>query len=155
MRDVTTQPARPDVVREDLEFDVLFVGAGPANLTALWRLLDLIEAHNAKPGAKKLEGLTIGLIEKADEIGDHAFSGAVLDPKALEELCPAYRDLGFPSEGEVASEQVWLLTSERSGFRFPVLPAFLHNQGMPIVSLSRMVRWMAERLEARRCRGST
>ncbi|HQL48383.1 MAG TPA: electron-transfer flavoprotein:ubiquinone oxidoreductase [Holophaga sp.] len=153
MRDVTTQPARPEVVREDLDFDVLFVGAGPANLTALWRLLDLIEAHNARPGVKKLEGLTIGLIEKADEIGDHAFSGAVLDPKALEELCPAYRDLGFPSEGQVASEQVWLLTSERSGFRFPVLPPFLHNKGMPIVSLSRMVRWMAGQLEAREVPG--
>ena len=55
MRDVTTQPARPEVVREDLDFDVLFVGAGPANLTALWRLLDLIEAHNARPGVKKLK----------------------------------------------------------------------------------------------------
>ncbi len=64
MRDFSTQSARPDVEREDLDFDVLFVGAGPSNLAGLWRLLDNIEAHNKKPGVKKLEGLTIGLIEK-------------------------------------------------------------------------------------------
>ena len=91
MRDYSTQPARPGVEREELEFDVLFVGAGPSNLAGLWRLLDLIEAHNAGAGARKLEGLTIGLIEKAAAIGDHAFSGAVLDPAALLELCPDYR----------------------------------------------------------------
>ena len=85
MRDFSTQSSRPGVEREELEFDVLFVGAGPSNLAGLWRLLDLIEAHNAIPGAHKMEGLTIGLIEKGDEIGDHAFSGAVLDPAALAE----------------------------------------------------------------------
>ncbi|MDP2876367.1 MAG: hypothetical protein Q8O00_09300, partial [Holophaga sp.] len=149
MRDFSTQSARPNVEREDLDFDVLFVGGGPANLTSLWRLLDLIEAHNAREGSKKLEGLTIGLIEKADEIGDHAFSGAVLDPIALKELCPEFLKLGFPTEGEVTQEQVWLLTSERSGFEFPLLPPFLNNHGNHIVSLSRMVRWMAQQIETR------
>jgi len=153
MRDFSTQSMRPDVDREELEFDVLFVGAGPANLAALWRLLDRIEAHNAQPGVKKLEGLTLGLIEKGDEIGDHAFSGAVLDPRALAELCPDFLDQGFPSEGQVKAEEVWLLTSDRAGFQFPILPPFFHNKGAHIVSLSRMVRWMAAQIEAREVPG--
>jgi len=146
MHDVSTQSARPDVDREELEFDVLFVGGGPSNLTALWRLLDLIEA-------RKLEGLTIGLIEKGDEIGDHAFSGAVLDPIALKELCPDYLQRGFPSEGEVREEEVWLLTSERGGFKFPFTPPYFRNHGHPVVSLSRMVRWMASEIEKREIPG--
>jgi electron-transferring-flavoprotein dehydrogenase len=152
MRDFSTQSARPGLEREELEFDVLFVGAGPSNLAGLWRLLDLIEAHNATSGAARLEGLTIGLIEKGDAIGDHAFSGAVLDPAALKELCPDYRERGFPSEGEVQREEVWLFT-ERSGMRAPVPPPFLRNHGFPIVSLSRMVRWMAEQIERREVPG--
>jgi electron-transferring-flavoprotein dehydrogenase len=148
MEDFSTQSARPGVEREELEFDVLFVGAGPSNLAGLWRLLDLIEAHNARPGAERLEGLTIGLIEKGDEIGDHAFSGAVLDPAALRELCPDYRERGFPSEGEVTREEVWLFT-ERGGLRAPVPPPFLRNHGFPVVSLARMVRWMAGEIEGR------
>jgi len=153
MRDFSTQSARPDVEREELDFDVLFVGGGPANLASLWHLLDLIEVHNARAGSKKLEGLTIGLIEKADEIGDHAFSGAVLDPIALKELCPDFLKRGFPSEGLVDEEEVWFLTSERSGFKFPLLPPFFHNHGSHIVSLSRMVRWMAAQIEAREVPG--
>lgn len=153
MGDYSTQAARPDVEREDLEFDVLFVGGGPSNLAALWRLLDLIEAHNRKEGAQKLEGLTIGLIEKGDELGDHAFSGAVLDPVALKELCPDYREREFPSEGDVTSEEVWLLSSPRGGFKLPVTPPFFKNHGNHIVSLAKMVRWMAAQIEAREIPG--
>ena len=148
MRDFSTQSVRPAVEREELEFDVLFVGAGPSTLAGLWRLLDRIEAHQAQPGAKRLEGLTIGLIEKADAIGEHAFSGAVLDPAALQELCPDYRERGFPVEGIVRQEEIWLLT-KRGGFRLPVTPPFMNNHGLPIISLSRMVRWMAAELEQR------
>jgi electron-transferring-flavoprotein dehydrogenase len=153
MHDFSTQSARPDVDREELEFDVLFVGGGPSNLTALWRLLDLIEDQNRKPDGKKLEGLTIGLIEKGDEIGDHAFSGAVLDPKTLIELCPDYQERGFPSEGDVKNEEVWLMTSERGGFKFPFTPPYFRNHGNPIISLSRMVRWMAAEIEKREIPG--
>jgi len=152
MRDFSTQSARPDVVREDLDFDVLFVGGGPGNLAGLWRLLDRIEAHNARPGVKRLEGLTIGLIEKGDDFGDHAFSGAVLDPAALLELCPDYRERGFPAEGFVTKEEVWLFT-QRGGVRTPLVPPFLRNHGNPIVSLSKMVRWMAEQLGSREVPG--
>ncbi|BDU71176.1 electron transfer flavoprotein-ubiquinone oxidoreductase [Mesoterricola silvestris] len=145
MPDFSTQLARPGVEREDLEFDVLFVGAGPANLAGLWRLLDLLEA-------RKITGLTIGLIEKGDEIGDHAFSGAVLDPAALDELCPDWAERGFPCEGRVTSEEVWYFT-ERGGLKAPFPPPFLANHGFPIVSLSRMVRWMAAEIEKREVPG--
>ncbi|BDU75395.1 electron transfer flavoprotein-ubiquinone oxidoreductase [Mesoterricola sediminis] len=145
MTDFSTQRARPDVEREDLAFDVLFVGAGPSNLAGLWRLLDLVEA-------RKLTGLTIGLIEKGDEIGDHAFSGAVLDPTALAELCPDWEARDFPAEGRVAKEEVWYFT-ERGGLRAPFPPPFLRNHGFPIVSLSRMVRWMAAEIEKREIPG--
>jgi len=153
MRDFSTQSARPGVEREELEFDVLFVGGGPSNLASLWKLLDLIEANNKTEGARKLEGLTIGLIEKGDEIGDHAFSGAVLDPKALKELCPDFLERGFPTEGPVSEEEVWLLSSERGGFKFPILPPNFNNHGCHVVSLSKVVRWMAEQIEGREVPG--
>ena len=152
MHDLSTQSARPEVTREELDFDVLFVGGGPANLAALWRLLDLIEAHNATEGARRLEGLTIGLIDKADALGEHAFSGAVLDPVALNELCPDWAERGFPSEGTVRTEEVWSFR-EGGGWKLPWTPPFLHNTGNLIVSLSKMVRWMAEQLEAREVPG--
>ncbi len=153
MPDFSTQSARPDVDREELEFDVLFVGGGPSNLAALWRLLDLLEAQNKTIGGRKLEGLTLGLIEKSDEIGDHAFSGAVLDPKALKELCPDFLERGFPSEGEVRKEEVWLFTGDRGGFKFPFAPPYFRNHGNHIVSLSKMVRWMAVEIEKREIPG--
>jgi electron-transferring-flavoprotein dehydrogenase len=153
MTDYSTQSARAGISREDLEFDILFVGAGPANLAALWRLLDLIEAHNRRGDKKKLEGLTIGIIDKGDDIGGHAFSGAVLDPRAIIELCPDYMKRGFPSEGKASKEEVWLFTSNRSGFKFPMLPPFFNNHGCHVVSLSRMVRWMAEQIEAKEIPG--
>ena len=146
MRDFSTQSVRTGVERDELEFDVLFVGAGPSNLSGLWQLLKRLEEHNSQPGVKKLSGLTIGLIEKGYNIGDHAFSGAVLDPIALKELCPDYEDREFPNENEVKKEEVWLLT-QRSGFKLPIVPPFMHNIGYPIVSLSRMVRWMAQEIE--------
>lgn len=146
MRDFSTQSVRTGVERDELEFDVLFVGAGPSSLAGLWQLLKQIKKHNAQPEAKKLEGLTIGLIEKGDSIGDHAFSGATLDPIALSELCPDYKERGFPIETEVKQEEVWLLT-QRSGFKLPIVPPFMHNVGYPIVSLSRVVRWMAQEIE--------
>jgi electron-transferring-flavoprotein dehydrogenase len=150
MRDFSTQSIRAGVEREELEFDVLFVGGGPGNLAGLWRLLDLIEARNARPGAAPLPlpPLTIGLIEKGEAIGDHAFSGAVLDPRALAELCPDFLERGFPTEGPVRTEEIWLLT-ERGGLKAPLPPPFLRNHGNPVVSLSKMVRWMAEQIEAR------
>nr|WP_320133217.1 electron-transfer flavoprotein:ubiquinone oxidoreductase [uncultured Holophaga sp.] len=143
----------PAPSREELALDVLFVGGGPACLAALWRLLDLVEAHNRRPGVRKLEGLCFGLIEKAEGFGDHAFSGAILDPSSLRELCPDFLARGFPSEGVVQAEEVWVLSSDHGGVKLPVLPTFLGNRGAHVVSLSRMVRWMAELIGAREVPG--
>ena len=83
--------------RERLEVDVLFVGAGPACLSGALHLTNLIQAHNRKslPG-KGLESVSIALIEKGREVGAHTLSGAILDPIALAELIPDYRERNAP-----------------------------------------------------------
>lgn len=146
MYDFSTQSVRVGIERDELEFDVLFVGAGPSNLAGIWHLLSAIKSHNNQNNKKKLEGLTIGLIEKGDNIGDHAFSGAILDPIALTELCPNYIERQFPIESIVSQEEIWLLT-QRGGMKMPVTPPFMHNIGYPIISLSKMVRWMTNQIE--------
>ena len=100
-----------------------------------------------------MPSLTIGLIEKGDQIGDHIFSGAVLDPQALEEAMPDYLERGFPTEGRVQREEVWLLTSDRQGVRAPIVPPFLHNIGHHIISLSKVCRWLASEIEKRSIEG--
>ena len=88
--------------RETLEVDVLFVGAGPANLAGAYHLGNLIARHNAGVAAGTASGPALGeiqlaVIEKAAELGDHSLSGAVLDPIALRELMPDFEAQGFPS----------------------------------------------------------
>ena len=144
-------PEREAIEREILDFDVLYIGGGPANLISLWHLLNQIE--EAKKEGKTLPSLTIGLIEKGDQIGDHIFSGAVLDPQALEEAMPDYLERGFPTEGRVQREEVWLLTSDRQGVRAPIVPPFLHNIGHHIISLSKVCRWLASEIEKRSIEG--
>ena len=94
--------------RETLEVDVLFVGAGPASLSGALHLRKLIEAHNqnAASGARKLEAVSIAVIEKGREIGAHTLSGAILDPVALKELLPNYQDLGAPLGTPVTHDTV-------------------------------------------------
>ena len=88
----------PGITRETLDVDVVIVGAGPAGLAAAYRLAELIKAHNesrsgAEGGAtttveKKLEGVSIAVLEKGKEIGSHGISGAVMDPRGISELMP-------------------------------------------------------------------
>ncbi len=156
MKDIGTNwssqnPQREELEREVLDFDVLYVGGGPGNLISLWHLLNKID--EAKKNGQLIAPLTIGLIEKGDQIGDHIFSGAVLDPRAIEEAMPDYLERGFPSEGCVTQEEVWFLTSERQGVRSPVVPPFLHNIGHHIISLSKVCRWLASEIEKRSIEG--
>ncbi len=133
--------------REVLDVDVLFVGAGPASLAGAYHLARLIQDHNrtaASGGEPPLE-ISIALIEKGPEIGAHALSGAVLDPVALRELIPDFLERGAPLQ-PVLRDEVAFLTARRR-FRLPVLPPPLRNHGNYIVSLGRLVRWLAEQVE--------
>jgi electron-transferring-flavoprotein dehydrogenase len=136
--------------RETLEVDVLFVGGGPASLAGAYHLAGLVAAENerrAKEGAPKIEP-SILLIEKASEIGFHALSGAVLDPRALRELWPDFEKDGCPLESPVTEDEVWLLTAG-GRWKAPWIPPPLRNHGNYVCSLGRVVRWMATQLEAR------
>jgi electron-transferring-flavoprotein dehydrogenase len=140
------------VEREQLEMDVVFVGAGPGNLAAALHLTKLINKHNeaAAAGKTKLPALgeiEIGIIEKGASVGAHVLSGAVLDPRAIAELMPDYLEQGFPFESEVTDEDFFYLTETRA-IKSPVIPPPLENHGNYIISLNRVVEWLGEKVEA-------
>ncbi len=123
-----------NIEREQIEFDVLFVGGGPACLAGAIRLMQISN--------EKELGLEVAVIEKGAEFGSHALSGAVMNPVALKELLPDYRKKGCPVEKNVKGDEFYFLTPTRA-FRLPLVPKYMHNAGFEIVSLSRLVRWMA------------
>src|SRR3712207_2867390 len=126
------------IERETLEMDVLLVGAGPANLSCALHLSKLIEAHNKsakESGGKPLDEVSIAVIEKAQEIGAHQLSGAVLDPISLRELIPDFENEGAPLEAAVGDEKVYFLT-ERGKVSAPIIPPPLRNHGNYVVSLN-------------------
>jgi electron-transferring-flavoprotein dehydrogenase len=133
--------------REVLEVDVLFVGGGPACLAGALHLAKLLQEHNeaaAARGEPQLE-VTAALIEKGPDFGSHGISGAVLDPIALEELVPAFREKGAPLQPVLRDEVCFLGRSSR--WKLPFLPPPLRNHGNHIVSLGRLVRWLAGLVE--------
>lgn len=130
--------------REILEVDVLFVGAGPASLAGAIRLQQLIEAHNAESDHDQRLDPSIVVLEKGADLGAHALSGAVVDPRSLRELFPEdWREVPF--EGRVDREQLWWMTRKR-GFSMPI-PPMLENEGKYVASLGRMMKWMGEKAE--------
>jgi electron-transferring-flavoprotein dehydrogenase len=129
--------------RETLEIDVLFVGAGPASLAGALHLARLLRRHN-EGAAQPLE-LSIAVLEKGREIGSHALSGAVVDPRAFAELFPDDWS-SAPFEAPVGREQVLFLTRNRS-WSLPIPPP-LQNHGCYVASLGKLLRWMAPRVEA-------
>jgi electron-transferring-flavoprotein dehydrogenase len=136
------------IEREQLEMDVLLVGAGPANLSCALHLSNLVAAHNGsaeRSGGKPLGEINIAIIEKAAEIGSHQLSGAVLDPVSLGELIPDF-EKDAPLEAPVGEEHVYFLT-ERGKFAAPIIPPPLRNHGNYVISLNRLVRWLAEKCE--------
>ena len=130
--------------RESLEFDIIYVGAGPANLASAIHLQCLIKRHNAR-SANTLEP-SIAVIDKGRYAGAHLLSGALLDPKALDEFLPDYRERGCPIEATVSKERLWMLQSRRK-FPIPFVPEQFSNKGDLLVSLSRLGAWMAEEAE--------
>jgi electron-transferring-flavoprotein dehydrogenase len=133
-----------EIERETLDIDVLFVGAGPASLAGAYHLAKLIERHNA--AAKTPLQPSIAVLEKGKEIGSHALSGAVLDPRALAELFPDDWK-SAPLEGEIHEEEVLVLT-ERRGMALPIIPPPLQNHGNHVASLGKLLKWMAPKVEA-------
>ena len=124
--------------REALEFDVLFVGAGPANLAGA--------IHLMKMAQEKGREIEICLIDKAETIGQHSLSGAVLDPKALVELFPDYVEKGCPIEESELRDGIYYLT-QGGKFRLPYTPPYMHNDGCHIISLSKFCSWLGEQAE--------
>lgn len=141
------------VTRETMDVDVLIVGGGAAGLSCAYKLASDIEKHNqaiseGKIQAEPIPEQMIMVIEKGSEIGAHSFSGAVLNPKALEELIPNYKELGCPIDSEVKKDAVYYL-SETSSFKLPITPPPFHNVGKSIVSLSKLNRWLATQCESK------
>jgi electron-transferring-flavoprotein dehydrogenase len=127
-----------DIPREEMEFDAVVVGAGPAGLAAAIRLRQLA------PDA------TICVVEKGGEVGAHIVSGAVIEPRALEELLPDWRERGAPLETEVSEERVLYMTESRA-FQVPYLDRVMPhmaNHGNYVVSLGDVCRWLAIQAEA-------
>ena len=120
--------------RESMAFDVVIVGAGPAGLAAAIRLKQIA------PDA------SVCVVEKGGEVGAHILSGAVLEPRALNELIPDWQDKGAPLTTPAAKDRFLFLTAT-SARRLPTPPQ-MHNRGNYIVSLGNVVRWLGQQAEA-------
>jgi electron-transferring-flavoprotein dehydrogenase len=127
--------------RESMAYDVVIVGAGPAGLAAAIRLKQL--------AAEKDGDISVCVLEKGSEVGAHILSGAVVDPRALEELLPNWRELGSPLSVPVTENHHWVLT-ERKKYSLPhlIMPPFLSNKGTYTLSLGNLCRWLAGQAEA-------
>jgi electron-transferring-flavoprotein dehydrogenase len=139
------------IEREQIEMDVVFVGAGPANLAAALHLKNTIAEHDARidagwPG-NKVGDLEIAIVEKGAYVGAHILSGAVMDPIAIRELMPDFLEQGCPVDTVVTEDAAWYLTDKKM-WNAPMVPPPLKNKGKYIISLSRMCEWLAEKCEA-------
>ncbi len=129
------------VERESMDFDVVIVGAGPAGLSAAIRIKQL--------AAETGKDVSVVVLEKGSEVGAHILSGAVMDPKAMNELIPDWKEKGCPFETAVTKD-TFIVLGEQGSIPLPVflMPPMLQNHGMYIGSLGNVTRWMASQAEA-------
>ena len=123
--------------REAMPYDVVIVGAGPAGLAAAIRLKQLNEA------------LSVCILEKGSEVGAHILSGAVVDPRALDELLPDWRESAVLAQVPVTDNQHWVLSAtKRYALPHLMMPGFMSNKGTYTGSLGNLCRWLGEQAEA-------
>ncbi|WP_093308348.1 electron transfer flavoprotein-ubiquinone oxidoreductase [Allopseudospirillum japonicum] len=124
-----------------MEFDVVIVGAGPAGLAAACRLMQQANEQGQE--------FSVCLVEKGSEVGAHILSGAVIEPRALNELFPNWQELGAPLNVSVTEDQVFLLKDEQNAQKLPnaLVPQTMHNEGNYIVSLGNFCRWLGQQAE--------
>ena len=136
-----TEPDPNAVQRESMDYDAVIVGGGPAGLSAAIRLKQLA----AEAGRE----VSVCVLEKGSEIGAHILSGAVIDPRALTELIPDWKEKGAPLETEVREDRFCFFTSG-GAITLPhfLFPPLMSNRGNYIVSLSNLCKWLAAQAEA-------
>ncbi|RRV07217.1 electron transfer flavoprotein-ubiquinone oxidoreductase [Pseudomonas sp. v388] len=127
--------------REFMEFDVVIVGAGPSGLSAACRL----KQRAADAGQE----ISVCVVEKGSEVGAHILSGAVFEPRALNELFPDWQALGAPLNTEVKRDDIYVLRDAERSTKVPgfFVPKTMHNHGNYIISLGNLCRWLAQQAE--------
>ena len=127
--------------REYMEFDVVIVGAGPAGLSAACRL--------KQKAAEAGKEISVCVVEKGSEVGAHILSGAVFEPRALNELFPDWKELGAPLNTPVTRDDIFVLKNAESAQKIPdfFVPKTMHNEGNYIISLGNLCRWLAQQAE--------